>query len=144
MRKIISNEPEANRISNGHHQKITALTDLLKAAVTITPVKPALSVPAAATTDQVAEVALRTWIARLRTVRVAIFLISASKTSNVRAEAADSAAIVLVVAAVIDLAAEDSAAVIDLVEVAALAEADLVDLGAVAGVDGEFRSWIWF
>ena len=90
----------------------------MKAAVTIDPVKLALSVPVAAITDPVAEVGLRTWIARLRTDRVAIFRASVSKTSN--------AAVVV----------EDLEAVIDL-GVAGLAEGTaLVDSAVAAGVDG--------
>ena len=90
----------------------------MKRAAPIALLKAALSVPVAAITDPVAEVGLRTWIARLRTDRVAIFRASVSKTSN---------AVVVV---------EDLAAVIDL-GVAGLAEgAALVDSAVAAGVDG--------
>ena len=90
----------------------------MKRAAPIALLKAALSVPVAAITDPVAEVGLRTWIARLRTDRVAIFRASVSKTSN--------AAVVV----------EDLEAVIDL-GVAGLAEgAALVDSAVAAGVDG--------
>ena len=84
----------------------------------------------AASTDLAAEVGLRTWIARLRTDRVAIFPVSASKTSN--------AVAVAPAAAVIASAVADSAAVIALVEVA-LAEAASADSAAAVGAaDGNY------
>ena len=91
----------------------------MKAAVTIDPVKLALSVPVAASTDLAAEVGLRTWIARLRTDRVAIFPVSVSRTFNAAAEEA-SGVIVLAVAAVIASAgAVASVAVVALADSAA-------------------------
>ena len=57
----------------------------MQAAVTIDPVKPALSVPVAASTDLVVKVGPVIWIGRLKTGRVAIFPASASKTSNAAA-----------------------------------------------------------
>ena len=96
----------------------------MKRAAPIALLKAALSVPVAAITDPVAEVGLRTWIARLRTDRVAIFRASVSKTSNAAVVVEDLAAVA------------DSAAVIDL-GVAGLAEgAALVDSAVAAGVDG--------
>ena len=86
----------------------------------------------AASTDLAAEVGLRTWIARLRTDRVAIFPVSASKTSNAGAVAVASAA------AVIASAVADSAAVIDL-GVVGLAEAASADSAAAVGAaDGNY------
>src|SRR5262249_48587257 len=105
---------EANPISNDHPPERAAPIALLKAA---------LSVPVAASTDLAAEVGLRTWIARLRTDRVAIFPVSASQTSNA--------------AAVIDLGVV-GLAVIALVEVT-LAEAASADSAAAVGAaDGNY------
>ena len=104
----------------------------MKRAAPIALLKAALSVPVAAITDPVAEVGLRTWIARLRTDRVAIFRASVSKTSNAAVVVEDLAAVIASAAA----AVEDSAAVIDL-GVAGLAEgAALVDSAVAAGGDG--------
>ena len=91
----------------------------MKRAAPIALLKAALSVPVAAITDPVAEVGLRTWIARLRTDRVAIFRASVSKTSNAAVVVEDLEAVIALVAAA------DSAAVID-----------LVDSAVAAGVDG--------
>jgi len=100
----------------------------VKAAVTIDPVKLALSVPVAASTDLAAEVGLRTWIARLRTDRVAIFPVSVSKISNAAAAEA-SGVIVLAVAAVIALA----------VAVASVAVVALEDSAAAVGAaEGDY------
>jgi hypothetical protein len=74
----------------------------------------------------VAEVGLRTWIARLRTDRVAIFRASVSKTSNAAVVVEDLAAVIA------SAAVADSAAVIDL-GVAGLAEAALAVSAAAAG-----------
>jgi len=84
----------------------------VKAAVTIDPVKLALSVPVAASTDLAAEVGLRTWIARLRTDRVAIFPVSVSRTFNAAAveDLAAVIALVVAVASVAVVALEVSAA----------------------------------
>ena len=98
----------------------------MKRAAPIALLKAALSVPVAAITDPVAEVGLRTWIARLRTGRVAIFRASVSKTSNAAVVVEDLAAVI----------ASAAVAVIDL-GVAGLAEgAALVDSAVAAGVDG--------
>jgi hypothetical protein len=97
----------------------------VKAAVTIDPVKPALSVPVAVSTDLVMKVEPVIWIARLRTGRVAIFPASASKTSN--------AAEVVEILVVIVLPVEDSAGGIALVEVALVAGEDSVDSVAAGG-----------
>ena len=83
----------------------------------------------AAITDLAAEVGLRTWIARPRTDRVAIFRTSASKTPNAGAEAADSVEIA-------SAAVADSAEVIDLGVVPLAEGAALVDLAVAAEVDG--------
>ena len=99
----------------------------MKRAAPIALLKAALSVPVAAITDPVAEVGLRTWIARLRTDRVAIFRASVSKTSNAVVVVVDLAAVIA------SAAVADSAAVIDL-GVAGLAEgAALVDSAVAAG-----------
>ena len=92
----------------------------MKRAAPIALLKAALSVPVAAITDPVAEVGLRTWIARLRTDRVAIFRASVSKTSNAAVVVEDLAAVIA------------SAAVADSAEGAAL-----VDSAVAAGVDGK-------
>ena len=110
---------------------------LRRAAVTTDPVKAAPSVPVAASTDLVVglaeEVGLRTWTARLRTDRVAIFRASGSKTSNAAAVVEDLAAVIA------SVAVADSAAVIDLGVVALAEGAALVDSGAAAGaVDGNY------
>ena len=97
----------------------------MKAAVTIDPVKLALSVPVAASTDLAAEVGLRTWIARLRTDRVAIFRASVSRTFNAAAAEASG---------VTGLAVEDLAAVIaSAVGVASVAVVVLADSAAEVG-----------
>ena len=62
--------------------KTVATIDLVKAALTFNPVRLALSIPVAGTTDPVVKVGPVIWIARLRTGRVAIFPASVSKTSN--------------------------------------------------------------
>ena len=80
----------------------------------------------AALTDPVAEVGLRTWIARLRTDRVAIFRASVSRTFNAAAEASG----------VTGLAVEDlAAAIVSAVEdsVAAASADSAVAVGAVDG-----------
>ncbi len=105
----------------------------MKRAAPIALLKAALSVPVAAITDPVAEVGLRTWIARLRTDRVAIFRASVSKTSNAAVVVEDLAA-VIASAAVADSAAvivSVVAALVGLVAVAALA-----DSAVVGGADG--------
>ena len=100
--------------------------DLVKAAVTIDPVKPALSVPVAVSTDLEVKVGPVIWIGRLKTGRVAIFPASASKTSN--------AAAVVEILVVIVLAVEDLAAAGIASAVAALvAGEDSVD-SVAAGV----------
>ena len=105
----------------------------MKRAAPIALLKAVRSVPVAALTDPVAEVGLRTWIARLRTDRVAIFRASVSKTSNAAVVVEDLAAVIA------SAAAADSAAVIVSV-VAALAglvaAAALVDSAVAAGVVG--------
>jgi len=103
----------------------------VKRAAPIALLKAALSVPVAAITDPVAEVGLRTWIARLRTDRVAIFRASVSKTSNAAAVVEDLAA-VIASAAVADLAAGIVSVVVGLVAAAALA-----DSAVAGGADGE-------
>ena len=78
--------------------------------------KAALSVPVAAITDPVvaleAEVGPRTWIARLRTGRVAIFPTSGSKISNAVAAEISEVTVLAVedLAEVIASAVEDSVA----------------------------------
>ena len=85
----------------------------------------------AAITDPVAEVGLRTWIARLRTDRVAIFPVNGSKIPNAVVVVEDLAAVIA------SAAVADSAAVIDL-GVAGLAEgAALVGSVAAVGADGK-------
>ena len=101
----------------------------MKRAAPIALLKAALSVPVAAITDPVAEVGLRTWIARLRTDRVAIFRASVSKTSN-------AAGVVEDLAAVIASAAVADSAAIDLGVEADSVAAALADSAAAAGVDG--------
>ena len=97
----------------------------MKRAAPIALLKAALSVPVAAITDPVAEVGLRTWIARLRTDRVAIFPVNGSKIPNAVVVVEDLAAVI----------ASAAVAVIDL-GVAGLAEgAALVDSAVAAGVD---------
>jgi hypothetical protein len=135
-RKIISNEREANRISNERHLKQVRPIDLAKAAATTDPAKLARSGPVAASIDPVVKVGLVIWIAKLRTDRVATFRASVSKTPNAAAVAI--LAIVLVAAvAVIALGVAGSAAVIALGAVALAEGAALVDLAAAAGVDGK-------
>src|SRR5262249_60839476 len=87
--RIISNEREVNPTSNEHHlnkdhRKRAARIALVKAAVTIDPVKLALSVPVAATTDPVVVVGVEPviWIAGPRNSGVAIFRTRVSKTSK--------------------------------------------------------------
>jgi len=81
----------------------------------------------AAITDLAAEVGLRTWIARLRTDRVAIFRVNASRVFNAAAAEASG---------VTGLAVEDLAAVIaSAVGVASVAAA-LEGSVAAGGADG--------
>lgn len=94
----------------------------MKRAAPIALLKAALSVPVAAITDPVAEVGLRTWIARLRTDRVAIFRASVSKTSNAAVVVEDLAAVIA------------SAAAVASVAVIALADSAAVAAAALAGV----------
>jgi len=110
-------------------------------------VKAALSVPVAAITDPVvalaAEVGPRTWIARLRTDRVAIFRASASKTSNAAAEAADSVgiasvAVVASAAVIASAVVAASAAVIDLGVVPLAEGVALVDSAAAEAADANY------
>ena len=102
----------------------------MKAAVTIDPVKLALSVPVAAITDPVVKVDPAIWTAKLRTDHVAIFPVNGSKIPNAAVVVED------LVAVIASAAVADSAAVIDL-GVAGLAEgAALVDSAVAAGVDG--------
>ena len=124
MRKIISNELEANLTNNDHHPK---------RAATIAPLKAALIAPVAASTDLAVEVAPAIWTVRLRTDRVAIFRASGSRTFN----AAPTAALgVTGLAVVIDsVVAAADLEVIALVEVA-LAEAALADSAVEGGADG--------
>ncbi len=105
----------------------------MKRAAPIALLKAALSVPVAAITDPVAEVGLRTWIARLRTDRVAIFRASVSKTSNAAVVVEDLAA-VIASAAVADSAAGIVSVVAALVGL--VAAAALVDSAVAAGVVG--------
>jgi hypothetical protein len=82
----------------------------------------------AAITDLAAEVGLRTWIARLRTDRVAIFRASVSKTSNAAVVVEDLAAVIA------SAAVADSAAVIaSAVAVASVAVVVLADSAAEVG-----------
>ena len=78
----------------------------------------------AASTDPMVEVDPRTWIARLRTDRVAIFRASASKTSNAAAE--ETSAVTVLVAEATALA----------VAVIASVEEDLEASVAVAALAG--------
>ena len=129
MQKIISNGREANLISNEHR----------KEAATIIPVRPALSVPVAASIDLVLEAGPAIWTARHRIDRVAIFRASGSRVSNAAAVVEILVVIVLAVEAsvVTVLAVEDSAAVaIALVVAASAAGAALAVSAAAAGDDG--------
>lgn len=104
--------------------------DLVKAAVIIDPVKPALSDPVVATTDPVVKVGPAIWIARLRTGREVIFPTSVSKISNAAALVVEISVVVIV------LAVEDLAAAGIASAVAALAAGeDSVD--SVAAGDSE-------
>jgi hypothetical protein len=107
----------------------------VKAAVTIDPVKLALSVPVAAITDPVVKVDPAIWTAKLRTDHVAIFPVNGSKIPNAAAAAA-SGVIVLAVAAVIA-----SAVAVASVAVVAL-EVSAAEGGAADGnnLDLEFTS----
>jgi hypothetical protein len=113
--------------------------DLVKAAVIIDPVKPALSDPVVATTDPVVKVGPAIWIARLRTGREVIFPTSVSKISNAAALVVEISVVVIVletVVVVIVLAVEDLAAAGIASAVAALAAGeDSVD--SVAAGDSE-------
>jgi hypothetical protein len=130
-RKIINNGREANPISNEHHLKAVPPLDLVKAAVTIDPLKPALSVPVAVSTDPAA-VNPVIWTARLRTGHEAIFRVSVSRVFQAEAATAlaaeaDSVVIVSVVAA--------GAAIASVVEHSAAVAAS-ADSAAAAGADG--------
>jgi hypothetical protein len=126
VQRTTSNEREANRISNEHHPKTVVTIGLVKAAVTIDPVKVAPSIPVADTTDLVVKVGPVIWIARLRTGRAAIFPASASKISN--------AAAVVEILVVIVLAVEDLVAVIASAVAAGLAEVALAEVADLAEV----------
>jgi hypothetical protein len=123
--RIINNEREANLINNGHPKRATITIPmripLLVPVAMIDPVE-------AAPRDQISTLKGKTWIARLRTDRVAIFQASASKAFKA------AASIVLAAEEVSGVTA--SAAAEDLV-VAALADSAAADSGA----DDEDSTW---
>ena len=86
----------------------------------------------ATTPDPVVGVALRTWIVRLRTDRVAIFRVSASKASNAAVVEVAGLVAMIASAVAVDLAVTASAVAAGLAVIALVEAADLADSAEVA------------